>query len=189
MRATRWALLFGAAAVAVPVAAVAADNAGQDAPTLVEVVRNSTRQYRDVGEAKADGYASAGSCVSGPEEGAMGVHYPNGELVGDGALDAERPEILVYEPRRGRLELVGVEYLVLAADWDAAHPGQPPVLLGQHFNFVNAPNRYGLPAFYELHVWAWKSNPLGMFADFNSRVSCEHYTGEATAAAHAHTDD
>ena len=31
----------------------------------------------------------------------------------------------------------------------------------------------GLPAFYELHVWAWKDNPTGTFADMNPTVSCD----------------
>jgi hypothetical protein len=26
-----------------------------------------------------------------------------------------------------------------------------------------AGNRYGLPAFYELHAWLWKDNPIGLF--------------------------
>lgn len=56
----------------------------------------------------------SGGCVTGPERGAMGVHFVNASLVGDGALDATRPEALVYEPREGRLELVAVEYLVIA---------------------------------------------------------------------------
>ena len=42
------------------------------------------------------------------------------------------------------------------------------------FNFTGSPNRYGLPPFYELHVWAWKANPRGAFADMNPAVSCEH---------------
>jgi hypothetical protein len=66
---------------------------------------------------------------------------------------------------------------VIASEWHASHP-EPPVLMGQHFHYVGSPNRYGLPAFYELHVWAWKDNPNGMFTDFNPRVSCEEYTGE-----------
>ena len=38
----------------------------------------------------------------------MGVHFPKGELVGDGALRRRvRPEILVYEQRNGRLRLLG----------------------------------------------------------------------------------
>lgn len=90
-------------------------------------------------------------CVSGPQEGAMGIHYVHGDLVADGQLDPQRPEALMYEPRSGRLQLVGVEFIVLAHAWDAAHK-QPPVLMGQVFNYNGSPNRYGIPAFYELHV-------------------------------------
>jgi len=46
-------------------------------------------------------------------------------------------------------------------------------LEGHLMNFVDAPNRYGLPAFYELHVWAWEHNPVGSFADWNTQVSCD----------------
>jgi hypothetical protein len=48
---------------------------------------------------------------------------------------------------------------------------------GQLFNFTGAPNRYGLDPFYELHVWAWKANPRGAFADMNPNVTCEHAAG------------
>ncbi len=102
----------------------------------------------------------------------MGQHVVNGALVGDGAIDAGRPEALMYETRHGRSELVGVEYIVPAADWHASH-ATPPVLDGQTFHYVGSPNRYALPAFYELHVWAWRRNPHGAFADWNPHVSCE----------------
>ena len=55
--------------------------------------------------------------------------------------------------------------------------------MGQHFHFVGSPNRYGGGAFYELHVWAWKHNPSGMFADWNPTVSCDDYAGESSASA------
>ena len=45
-------------------------------------------------------------------------------------------------------------------------------MVNQLFNFAGAPNRYGLPPYYELHVWAWRSNPRGPFADMNPKVSC-----------------
>ena len=38
---------------------------------------------------------------------------------------------------------------------------------------VDSPNRFGLPAHYELHVWAWRENPNGTFVDWNPLVSCE----------------
>lgn len=142
---------------------------------LVKTVRNATWQFRDVNEATAQGYGVFLGCVSSPHEGAMGVHFINGGLVGDGMLDANRPEALVYEPRHGRLKLVAVEYVVLAEPWHAGND-LPPVLEGQAFNYVGSPNRYGLPPFYELHVWAWKENPSGTFADHNPRVSCDRYS-------------
>jgi hypothetical protein len=77
---------------------------------LVHEVRQGTRSFHDVTQALGAGYTSSGSCVSGPEKGAMGIHYPNGALVGDGVLDAQRPEVLIYEQRNGRLRLVGVEF-------------------------------------------------------------------------------
>ena len=142
--------------------------------TLARLVRDSTAS-RDAQAAVAAGYELSGGCVSGPEEGAMGVHYVNTALVGDGVLDAARPEVLVFEPQQnGRLQLVAAEFIVLAEQWNASNP-HPPVLHGQHFHFVPAPNRTGLPAYYELHVWAFKRNPRGTFADWNPRVSCDAY--------------
>ena len=60
---------------------------------------------------------------------------------------------------------------MIKAAWDATH-GSPPKLFGHQFNFTDAGNRFGLPPFYSLHVWAWKDNPAGMFAMFNPDVHC-----------------
>ena len=144
---------------------------------LVQEVIRGTRQFRDVTQAEAQGWMSAGSCVSGREAGAMGIHYVNNGLVGEGQLDPRRPEALIYEPKHGKRRLVGVEFIVIAEAWHASNVA-PPVLLGQHFHYTGAPNRYGLPAFYALHVWAWKHNPNGMFVDWNPRVSCEAFAPE-----------
>jgi hypothetical protein len=168
---------------------VALASSSEPAPgaTLVATVRQATRGFMNVDAAEADGYGLFHGCVSGPQEGAMGIHYVNGDLVGDGEIDASRPEALIYEMRGGRLQLVGVEYVVIAEAWDANHE-TPPSLMGQVFHYVGAPNRYKIPAFYELHVWAWKQNPSGMFTDWNPKVSCEDYTEnavEATSAGHA----
>jgi hypothetical protein len=137
---------------------------------LVQIVRDATRQFIDVNA--ATDYEPMFGCVSGPDHGAMGVHYVNGALVGDGEIDEYRPEALIYEPSEGRLRLVGVEYIVDAATW-MKHHKSPPVLEGQAFQLVSSPNRYGLPTFFELHVWAWRGNPNGSFVDWNTRVSCE----------------
>lgn len=146
-------------------------------PGLVRAVRQVTQKFQDVNAATAAGYVSTESCASGPNLGAMGVHYVNETFIADSVLDVQRPEVLVYEPHGGQLQLVAVEFLVDAQQWDAANEGQP-VVGGQLLNYVGAPNRLRLPAHYELHVWAWKRNTSGIFADWNPRVSCAQYTGE-----------
>ena len=132
-------------------------------------------RYLDVNNAVADGYVLATGCVSHDGPGAMGVHYVNLALLGDDQLDADHPEALVYEPDRfGNMRLVAVEYMVFSDAWHAANEA-PPVLRGQAMELVGAPNRYAIPAFYELHVWAFRHNPDGAFAGFNPRVTCAYY--------------
>jgi len=141
---------------------------------LVQLVREATRQFIDVNAATSAGYGPFLGCVSGPDHGAMGVHYVNGDLVGDGEIDVSKPEALIYEPSNQGMRLVGVEFVVFAADW-LKNPNHksPPILEGQTFQFIDSPNRYGLPAHFELHVWAWRNNPNGAFVDWNNRVTCE----------------
>jgi len=104
----------------------------------------------------------------------MGQHFVKGDLVGDPAVDALRPEVLVYEPLRGGgYRLVAVEYVTFQEAWDATH-ATPPELFGETFHAVGAGNRYGLPPFYALHAWIWQPNPSGMFADWNPSVSCSN---------------
>jgi hypothetical protein len=152
-----------------------ASNASKDASSpLVEKVRNATEQFRDINAAIAAGFVQATPCVSGPDFGAMGVHFVLSSRISGGVLNAEQPEALIYEPlANGSLRLVGVEFIVLASVWASKHPGgSPPALDGQLLNYIEAPNRYGLPAFYEIHVWAWEHNPVGSFADWNTHVTC-----------------
>jgi hypothetical protein len=170
------------------VSLVSCSSAGMatDGAPLAEEVRRATQRYQDVAAATAAGYAPFLGCVTGPQGGAMGIHYVNGDLVGDGKLDAQRPEALMYEPKGGKLQLVGVEYIVIAAAWDAANK-TPPALMGQLFHYSSSPNRYGIPAYYALHVWAWRSNPHGVFVDWNPRVSCEgHAAAPGTRSAATH---
>jgi hypothetical protein len=148
------------------------------ANALVTVVRESTERFRDVTVAEAEGYRLLFGCVSGPDSGAMGLHYVNLALVGDGELDPAKPEIVIYEPtRNGQLRLVGADYLVFAEAWDKKGVGTPQ-LLGQLLHLFESPNRFGLPAFYTLHVWAWKENPTGMFVNWHAEISCEGFSGQ-----------
>ena len=147
------------------------------AGALIKVVRDATERFQNVSAAEAAGYYLQFGWVSGPDSGAMGMHFVNMALVTDGILDATRPEIVIYEPLpNGRLRLIGADYLVLADAWNATHSA-PPQLMGQLFHLFESPNRFGLPAFYTLHVWAWKDNPTGAFVNWHSNVSCNAFSG------------
>jgi hypothetical protein len=120
-----------------------------------------------------NGIACITDTMSPSPMGAMGVHYASNRLVADGRLASERPEALVYAPSDDgrRLRLAAVEYVVLQEAWAARHAG-PPVLFGHRLALTRAGNRFGLPAYYSLHVWLFQPNPKGEFAMWNPRVHC-----------------
>lgn len=151
------------AALALFAIAAGCAQAADDNP-LATKVRTALDRFKDVNVAVKEGYAPI-PCASGVEGGAMGVHYVNGEYLKDEAVDLNKPEAVMYEPMPdGKMALIAVEYITTKG----------PAQLENHlFSFTGTPNRYGLPAFYELHVWAWKDNPTGTFADMNPHVSCD----------------
>jgi hypothetical protein len=148
--------------------------AGQrDQSKLVQTVREATKQYLDVNNATADEYAPLFGCVTGSDHGAMGIHYVKKSLL-NGTIDVNHPQALIYEPSaNSQMKLVGVEYIADQATWLKSNSG-PPVLEGQVFLLVDYPNRFTIPAFFELHVWAWRDNPQGDFVDWNNHVTCAH---------------
>jgi hypothetical protein len=152
-----------------------ADESADNVQAQIAQVRHATRKFNDVQAAIDAGYAAFadkdGYCVSQPGQGAMGIHYLNNSLLTT-EFDPLRPQALMYQPHKsGRLELLGAEYIVFQDAWDALHP-QPPVLFGHPFHLVRAPNRYNVPAFYELHLWVWEHNRNGIFNDWNPDVRC-----------------
>ena len=146
--------------------AIAGEAGAQSArETLAEHVRSANTRFKDVAVAVSEGYAPI-PCASGIDGGAMGVHYVNPNYLKDAVPDIKRPQAVMYEPTPdGKMALVAVEYISFKG---------PASLEGQLFNFNGAPNRYGLDPFYELHVWAWKPNPRGAYADMNPGLSCAH---------------
>lgn len=143
-------------------------------------VQRATAKYHSIAVAEQNKYAlltdAAGiACIDMPDMpgmGAMGVHWADSALVGDPAIVAEKPEALVYAPDRdGTLQLAAMEYVVIKSAWDATHKSAPK-LFGHKFDLTGSPNRFGLPAYYSLHVWVWKHNPAGTFEMWNPRVSC-----------------
>lgn len=138
--------------------------------------RAATVQFHDVAAAEADDRfvledLAGLSCIEDPGgTGGMGVHYVDGALVGDGEIDVAQPEALLYDTSAPKPRLLGVEYVVFVADW--GEDRDPPMLFGHEFHLVEADNRYGLPAFYELHAWIWHHNSSGMFDDWNPGIDC-----------------
>ena len=137
----------------------------------IAAIRKATARFVDVKVAEAEGYGQCLGCVSGPNNGSMGIHFANGALVGDNALDPLKPEVLIYEPRGDKLRLMGMEHVVIAEGWHTKNQS-PPSVMGQQMHFTGSPNRYGMPPHYSLLVWAWQSNLNGALADWNNWVSC-----------------
>jgi hypothetical protein len=170
---------------------IAAQNTPEVNSGLAEI-RRVTAAFHDVDEAVAGGYtawspnpfATGATCPSNAE-GNMGYHLVNVPLrggaanpaAGDATIDLLAPEMLLYEKRaNGKMRLVGVEYIVFKAAWEAAHGvgAPPPAVLGQPLlaSSHTFPGGTGSIAHYELHVWIWSPNPLGMFYPWNPDISC-----------------
>ena len=165
--------LIGVAAIAIVLLATPSPaNAGA---ADLSTARAATAGFHQVEAATAAGYgefrdAANIACIETPGVGVMGIHYVNGALVSDGVVDAATPEALVYQPlANGQRRLVAVEYIVFYSMWAGA---SKPSLFGQEFKLIGSTNRYGIPAFYELHAWVWQNNPSGMFKDWNPSGSC-----------------
>jgi hypothetical protein len=152
------------AALAVATAAICFADTALAVNPFADLVRTTNDRFQDVKVAESEGYAPI-PCESAPGGGGMGIHYVNGTYLKDTKLDVARPQAVMYEPQTdGSLKLIAVEYIAFTG---------PASIEGHLMNFNNAPNSYGLDPFYELHVWAWKTNPNGTFADDNPDVSCD----------------
>jgi hypothetical protein len=149
----------------------------------LDALRQSLLKYQDVYTAVREGYYSTIGCVHYNGEkmeghadyakGAMGIHFLNKELVGP-KPDPMRPPVLTYEPRNGKLQLVGVEWVVPLASGIK----ERPQLFGQPFLGPMEGHEPIIPKeflHYDLHAWLFKENPLGMFAPTNPAVNCEGY--------------
>jgi len=145
----------------------------------IETLRKSLEKYQDYKVAVRDLYLSTVGCVhySGEKvdglmeypKGAMGVHFVNVTI--SGPPDPMKPNVLIYEPTKKGLKLVGVEWLVpLTPDVKA-----PPKLFGQTFmgpmegHYPLIPREF---VHYDLHAWLFRDNPNGMFSPTNPNVKC-----------------
>ncbi len=134
-------------------------------PQLAQV-RSATAAFHNLDTAKAARYRLVPGldfCFDNPGVGGMGFHYINTNIM-DNTVDPRNPEALVYAPGpNGQLQLAAVEYIVPISTWTSP---QPPTLFGQTFE------RNTDLGVYALHAWIWLDNSLGMFSDWNPKVSC-----------------
>ncbi len=164
-------------------------------------VRAATERFRDIDVALAEGYVRsfAGHCttaemVGKPKElGAMGIHYSRRDLLGITGLPDPRvrgtgthtdflePAILIYEPQKdGSLELVAIENLVFIEAWERAGNQAPPSFRGVAYDrMADEPSTpvdeaHMFEPHYDRHVWLYRENPNGIYAQFNPDVTCEH---------------
>lgn len=136
----------------------------------LEKVRGELAKYEDPVVAVRAGYFSTLGCVH-YKAGAMGVHFINPALFGP-EPDPMKPQLLVYEPDGGKLKLVAAEWFIPLATGIK----ERPTLFGQPFDGPMEGHEPLIPKelhHYDLHVWLFKDNPLGMFAAVNPTVRCD----------------
>jgi hypothetical protein len=168
------ALVVGGGSIVVANAAGGATGGG-----ALAQVRAAVARYHTTDAAMAAQYGlvpGLDNCFELPGTGGMGFHYINTNLL-DLTLNAEQPEALVYQQMpNGTLHLGAVEYIVPAAPWDAAHPGQLPTITGLGPQPMHLHLNAALGV-YVLHAWLFTKNTDGTFADWNPDVSCLPGTG------------
>lgn len=128
-------------------------------------VRAATQEFHALDSAVAKGYPrEVAQCLADAEHGAMGYHHMNRALL-DRVVEVERPEILLYEKKRdGSYGLNGVEYIVPYRAWP--RDSVPPKVMGLDMKRSDPLN------LWYLHMWVWRPNKAGLFADWNPDVGC-----------------
>jgi hypothetical protein len=173
-------------------------------------VRAATERFRDVKVAVAEGYirdpmnlCDTAEMMGQPAAlGVMGIHYFRPDLLGITAppsprvngsgihTDFMKPSVLIYEPQRdGSMELVAVENLVFIKSWEAAGNTAPPSFQGVPYDrMVDDPataidEAHMFEPHYDRHVWLYRENPNGVFAQYNPKATCAHHKQDG---AHKH---
>jgi hypothetical protein len=176
----------------------------------LDAVRAATERFRAVNVALAEGYVrdpmdlcDTAEMMGFPaEHGVMGIHYvrpdllgitgpPNPRVSGTGThTDFLRPSVLIYEPQQdGSLQLVAVENLVFISAWEAAGHHARPTFAGVPYDLMrddpatDVDEAHMFEPHYDLHVWLYRENPRGMFAQFNPNATCRYHV---QAAGHVH---
>jgi hypothetical protein len=169
-------------------------------------VRTATERFKDVNVALKEGYVrdpmnmcDAAEMMGKPAKlGVMGIHFfrpdllgitapPSPRVNGNGThTDFLKPSILIYEPQANdSLALVAVENLVFIKAWEAAGNTASPSFQGVPWDrMVDDPatkvdEAHNFEPHYDRHVWIYRDNPRGVFAQFNPNATCKHHQGGA----------
>ena len=124
---------------------------------LIKIVREATERFKDVAAAETGGYTLTFGCVSGPDQGAMGLHYVNFDLVGTGVIDPAQPQIVIYEAtarrtpetdrRRlsGRCRAVGLDRStgIRRNSWDSSFTSSMPPIASACPRFTHCTSGHG----------------------------------------------
>jgi len=147
--------------VAVAAGLLSGPAATAESRSALAQVRQGTTDFHVLSRAEDAGYHQFLPCFDNPGTGGMGQHFANATLI-DGTVDPSHPEVLVYEPKDGRYQLVAVEYVVpQGAPYTDANP---PTLFGEAFH------RNDTLGIWAFHAWIWRGNPTGVHEDWNPNV-------------------
>jgi hypothetical protein len=160
---------------------------GQNDPVeqQLDTLRGAAQMYQNVEAATGAGYVPISECVAEPTMGGMGIHYGHPAKM-MAPPDPADPQILLYAPDGAGLRLVAVEFFVPVMVNGAPHmgdeatpppqgfePAVPPELFQGHpFDGPMPGHEEEMPWHYDQHLWLFEENPSGMFAAFNSNISC-----------------
>jgi hypothetical protein len=195
-----FAILLAAQAASAPAPAPAP---APGEPTL-EQVKAAAERVRDVNVALAEGYirdpsntCEVAEMVGKPASlGTMGIHYFRPDMLGITAppnprvngtsvhTDFNKPAILIYEPQAdGSVQLMAVENLVFKKSWAEAGNTAPPTFHGVPWDDMEdnpqteVDEAHHFEPHYDRHVWVFRDNPNGVFAQFNTNASCSAHNG------------
>lgn len=158
-----------------------AANAAPDVQKKIAELRAWSAAFHDLDKAAEAGYTANIGCIDETIEGlapsearGMGYHVTRGDvdIVGDGVIDIDQPEFLVYAPherdaelpkseRLGAARLVAFDYFVPGNLWTDPNP---PEFFGEPFDWSDT---FGG---WVRHIYLWGHNSDGTFANYSPGV-------------------
>jgi hypothetical protein len=166
LSAALWAVTLIVASACAPRARQSTGGVEQDRVAVeLETLRSATSRFHELDSAVAAGYPRAvQECLVHEHHGAMGYHHVNRAYLSRD-MDVSRPQILLYERMPdSSYRLNAVEFILPYRLWP--RDSIAPVVMGQSLHQED-----NLKIWY-LHVWAWRNNPGGVFANFHPDVRC-----------------